>query len=84
MSRTFKALFELVVLDAPQHEDDGGDDGEDEGVGEVTVEGQLDHVSAQAQRARRLYQGGEDPPTDGAVERKGISGPSDVLTNRIY
>ena len=59
-----------MVLDAPQHEDDGGDDGEDEGVGEVTVEGELDHVSAQAQRARRLNQGGEDPPTDGAAEER--------------
>ena len=56
-----------MVLDAPQHEDDGGDDGEDEGVGEVTVEGKLHHVSAQAQRARCLNQRRKDQPTDGAA-----------------
>ena len=37
-----------MILDAPEHEDDGSDDGEDQGVGEVSVERQLDDVSTKA------------------------------------
>ena len=45
-----------MILDAPEHENDGSDDGEDEGVGEVSVERQLDDVSTQTKRSRRLDQ----------------------------
>ena len=39
---------ETVILDAPEHEDDGSDEGEDQGVGELSVERQLDDVSTKA------------------------------------
>jgi len=53
-----------VVLDAPEHEDDGSDDCEDQRVGEVSVERQLDDVSTQAKCPCRLNEGRKDPPTD--------------------
>ena len=37
-----------IYSDAPEHEDDGSDEGEDQGVGEVSVERQLDDVSTKA------------------------------------
>jgi len=43
-----------VVLDAPEHEDDGSDDCEDQRVGEVSVERQLDDVSTEAKCPCRL------------------------------
>ena len=61
---------ETVILDAPEHEDDGSDDGEDQGVGEVSVERQLDDVPAKAKGPGRLDQRGEDPPTDGTVTKR--------------
>ena len=42
---TFETLFQPVVFDAPEHEDDRRDDGKDEGVGEMSVERQLDDIS---------------------------------------
>ena len=64
---TCEAVLQLVELDAPQHEEDGGQDGEDEHVGEVPVQGQLDHVPPEPERPGGLDQSGEDPPADGAV-----------------
>ena len=45
-----------MVLDAPQHEDDAVDDAEDQGVGEVFVDRQLDQVPPQSE----LPGGGHD------------------------
>jgi hypothetical protein len=49
LTLTSEAFFQPVILDAPEHEDDRGDDGEDEGVGEVSVERQLDDVPTQTE-----------------------------------
>ena len=57
-----EAVHDLVVLDAPEHEDDAGDDAEHEGVGEVFVHGQLHEVPPQPELACGGHQGGEHPP----------------------
>ena len=62
---TSEAFFQLVVLDAPEHEDDWGDDREDEGVGEVAVERQFDQVATKTKGPGGLNERGKDPPTNG-------------------
>jgi len=47
-----ETLDYLVVLDAPEHEDDAGEDAEHQGVGEVFVHGQLNQVSPEPQLPR--------------------------------
>ena len=57
-----EAVHDLVILDAPEHEDDAGDDAEHEGVGEVFVHRQLHEVPPQPELACGGHQGGEHPP----------------------
>ena len=45
---TSQTLLQLMVLDAPEHEDDRRDDGKDEGVGEMSVERQLDKIATKS------------------------------------
>ena len=47
-----QAVHDLVVLDRPEHEDDATDDTEDEGVGEVFIDRQLDQVTSESQLPR--------------------------------
>lgn len=53
-----------MVLNTPEHEEDTSDDCEDERVGEVTVEGELHHVAAEAKCSSGLHQSGKYPPAD--------------------
>ena len=52
----------LVILDTPEHEDDAGDNCEDESVGEVLVEGELDKVSPESECSGGLDERRENPP----------------------
>ena len=42
-----EAVDNLVVLDTPEHEDDAADNTEDQGVGKVFVDRELDKVSSE-------------------------------------
>lgn len=57
-----QAVNNLVIFDAPEHEDDAGDNSKDEGVGEVFVERKLDKVPPESQSSCGLYEGRENPP----------------------
>ena len=43
-----EAVHHLVILDTPEHEDDAGDHGKDEGVGKMLVKGELDKIPPQS------------------------------------
>ena len=51
-----EAVHDLVILDAPEHEDDAVDDAEDQRVGKVFVDRELDQVPPQSE----LPGGGHD------------------------
>ena len=62
---TSKTFFQLVILDTPEHEDDWCDDREDESVGEMSVQRQLDQVSTKTKGPGGLNEGRKDPPANG-------------------
>ena len=52
----------LVVLDTPEHEDDAADNTEDQGVGKVFVDRELDKVSSEPELTCGGHKGRENPP----------------------
>ena len=52
-----------MVLDAPEHEDDAVDDAEDQRVGKVFVDRELDQVPSQSELPGGGHDGREHPPS---------------------
>ena len=57
-----KAVYNLVVLDAPEHENDASDDCKDQSVCKMLVKRQLDQISPQPQCSGSLDESREHPP----------------------
>ena len=73
-----------MVLDAPQHEDDAVDDAEDQGVGEVFVDRQLDQVPSQPELSSSGHDGREHPPRDISIPvRSETRGGLEILTSTL-
>lgn len=64
-------IYKLLKLspDGPQHEDDRSHNCKGQSIGEMPVEGELDHVAPQTECACSLCQGCEDPETDGRLQQ---------------
>ena len=79
-----QAVHHLVVLDRPEHEDDTADDTEDEGVGEVFVDRQLDQVPSQPELSSGGHDGREHPPRDISIPvRSETRGGLEILTSTL-